>query len=46
MEELENILKKYKDIDIDEKTSSLKSINTFAFEFYSDVAEILDCLTR
>jgi hypothetical protein len=46
MDELREILIKYKDIDIDEKLGSFDSLVAFSTVFYRDVAEIYDAVTR
>ncbi len=46
MDEIQNILNKYEQIDIKNNTQSLESLNSFAFNFYSDVSEIYDSFTR
>lgn len=46
MDEIQNILDKYDKIDIKDSTNSLESLNSFAFNFYTDVSEIYDSFTR
>ncbi|MEP6959495.1 MAG: DUF5677 domain-containing protein [Nitrospirota bacterium] len=46
MDELREILIKYKDIDIDEKLGSFDSLVALSTVFYRDVAEIYDAVTR
>lgn len=46
MDELQKITKKYNAEYVQEGLASLESINAFALDFYKDVAEIYDCLTR
>jgi hypothetical protein len=46
MDELREILIKYKDIDFDEKLSNFDSLVNFSAVFYRDVAEIYDAVTR
>jgi len=46
MNEIQDILNKYEKVDIKDSTKSLESLNSFAFNFYTDVAEIYDSFTR
>jgi hypothetical protein len=46
MDELDAIMEKYKDRPLREHFENLDEINQFAIQFYSDVAEIYDCLSR
>ena len=46
MEELENILSKYDESYIKGKLNDLDQLNIFALEFYKDVSEVYDCITR
>ena len=46
MDELEDILGKYKDSEIRDSIKDSDSLNAFALEFYKDVSEIYDCITR
>jgi hypothetical protein len=46
MDELDTIMEKYGDRPLREHFESLDDINRFAIQFYKDVAEIYDCLSR
>lgn len=46
MEEIQNILDKYKNINISNALSSLDRMKIFSTTFYSDVADIYDAITR
>jgi hypothetical protein len=46
MDELDAIKEKYKGRPLREHFESLADINGFAIQFYRDVAEIYDCLSR
>ena len=46
MDELDAIMEKYEDRPLREHFESLDDINRFAIQFYRDVAEIYDCLSR
>ena len=46
MDELREILIKYKDMDFDEKLGNFDSLVNFSAVFYRDVAEIYDAVTR
>ncbi|MEO6092290.1 MAG: DUF5677 domain-containing protein [Novosphingobium sp.] len=46
MNELRHITDKYQPDFIGEGLASLEGLNRFSYVFYSDVAEIYDCLTR
>jgi hypothetical protein len=46
MEELEAILEKYKERPVRRDFQNLEELNQFATQFYRDIAEIYDCLTR
>jgi hypothetical protein len=46
MDELDTIMEKYGDRPLREHFESLEEINQFAIQFYRDVAEIYDCLSR
>lgn len=46
MEEIVKIIDKYKDVDLDRQLSSFDNLKNFSAQFYSDVAEIYDALTR
>lgn len=46
MDELNKITEKYNEDYVRKGLSSLQAINVFALNFYKDVAEIYDCITR
>ena len=46
MDELDAIMEKYEDRPLREHFEGLDDINRFAIQFYRDVAEIYDCLSR
>jgi len=46
MEEIQNILNRYKSIDISQELSSLDLMKDFSTKFYGDVANIYDAITR
>jgi hypothetical protein len=46
MDELDTIMEKYGDSPLRNHFESLEDINRFAIQFYKDVAEIYDCLSR
>ena len=46
MDELDAIMEKYEDRLLREHFEGLDDINRFAIQFYRDVAEIYDCLSR
>lgn len=46
MEEISNIITKYKDVDIDTEVSTFNGLKRFSTKFYGDVAEIYDSVTR
>lgn len=46
MEEIQNILDQYKNIDISNALSSLDRMKNFSTKFYGDVADIYDAITR
>ena len=46
MDELDAIMEKYGDRPLRKHFESLDDINRFAIQFYKDVAEIYDCLSR
>ena len=46
MEEIVEIIDKYKDTDLEPQLSSFDSLKNFSVQFYGDVAEIYDALTR
>src|ERR1051325_8192566 len=46
MDELDAIIEKYKDRLLRDHFENLEDINRFAIQFYKDVAEIYDCISR
>lgn len=46
MIEIKNIIDRYSNQYINSNMSDLESLNQFSFIFYSDAAEIYDCITR
>ena len=46
MQEIDDIIEKYKTIDLTEQLSSKESLKEFSTMFYEDVAEIYDVVTR
>ena len=46
MEELNAILEKYNERPVRRNFANLEELNQFATQFYMDVAEVYDCLTR
>ncbi len=46
MEELHQILVKYKDLDVNKTLSTYEGLKSFSEGFYNDVAEIYDVVTR
>lgn len=46
MEEIRNLLIKYRDVDVDHEIASFAKLVTFSTQFYRDVSEIYDAVTR
>ncbi|MFH0771037.1 MAG: hypothetical protein V1933_00210, partial [Candidatus Omnitrophota bacterium] len=46
MEEMQNIIDKYKKINLSEELYSLDRMKNFSVIFYGDIAEIYDSITR
>jgi len=46
MQEISNIIEKYKEVDLTKELSSKEGLKKFSTIFYADVAEIYDAITR
>ena len=46
MEEIRNLLINYQDIDVDREISTFEKLAKFSAQFYRDVSEIYDAVTR